>query len=169
MLHRRHTPHRTSLVAERTNRTTLKSRISTTEGFRSHIQSQPSYISVWPSRDGRACVERAADPLHCAGIYPNRSAILRTPSVRPGRIQFSSSEAIGGRPSRLPSSGGGDRSGRNKSSGIGFALAACRRRSLCSPEHATGGALSTSSGAGLDRLRCGIVRCRRLCGLRCGR
>jgi hypothetical protein len=42
------------------------------------------------------------------GLTPNRAAILRTPSVRPGafkaaRIRFSSSAAIGGRPSRLPS------------------------------------------------------------------
>jgi hypothetical protein len=42
------------------------------------------------------------------GLTPNRTAILRTPSVRPGLfkaswIRFSSSGAIGGRPSSLPS------------------------------------------------------------------
>jgi len=42
------------------------------------------------------------------GSTPNRAAILRTPSVRPGLskaapMRFSSSGAIGGLPSRLPS------------------------------------------------------------------
>src|SRR5262249_33477624 len=43
------------------------------------------------------------------GLTPNRAAILRTPSVRPGlsraaRMAFSRSAAIGGRPRRVPSS-----------------------------------------------------------------
>jgi hypothetical protein len=44
-------------------------------------------LSVWPSRDGRACVERAADPLHCTGIYAKPFGYLANALCAPWLVQ----------------------------------------------------------------------------------